>query len=174
MNWVDYLILVIIVISMLISLIRGFLREIISLVTWVVGFWVALRFASQIGDFFSVIHNDTVRVIIGFTILFVLILVIGAAINFVIGRIMKKTGARIGDRVLGMLFGMLRGVVIVAVLVIVAGFTSMPKHAWWHESRLVPYAESVAGWMRALLPSQVADQMMRDGRKLADPRHKVG
>ncbi|MGH8402328.1 MAG: CvpA family protein, partial [Gammaproteobacteria bacterium] len=45
MIWVDYLILVIIVVSALISLLRGFLREIVSLITWVVGFWVALRFA---------------------------------------------------------------------------------------------------------------------------------
>ena len=172
MNWVDYLILVIIIISTLISLLRGFLREIVSLVTWVVGFWVALRFARQLGDVFSVIHNPSVRVVIGFAILFVVILIIGAAINFLIGKIMEKTGAGAADRVLGMLFGMVRGVVIVAVLVIMAGFTTLPQNDWWHVSRLIPYAESVAGWMRAVLPQQVADEMMRGERKVSNLGHK--
>jgi membrane protein required for colicin V production len=172
MIWVDYLILVIILISTLISLLRGFLREVVSLVTWVIGFWVALRFAHQLGDVFSVIHNPSVRVVIGFVILFVVILIIGATINFLIGKIMEKTGAGVTDRILGLIFGLVRGVVIVAVLVIIAGFTRMPQASWWHESRLIPYAESVAGWMRAVLPAQVADEMMRSGRKVTDLGHK--
>ncbi|MGH8281158.1 MAG: CvpA family protein, partial [Gammaproteobacteria bacterium] len=105
MIWVDYLILVIIVVSALISLLRGFLREIVSLITWIVGFWVALRFARPVGDTFTVIHNPSVRVIIGFVILFVAILIVGAVINFIIGKIMKKTGASPADRVLGLIFG---------------------------------------------------------------------
>ena len=172
MNWVDYLILVIIVISTLISLLRGFLREVVSLVTWVVGFWVALRFARPVGDVFSFIHNPSVRVVVGFAILFVVILIIGAAINFLIGKIMEKTGAGAADRMLGLLFGMVRGIVVVAVLVIVAGFTTLPQNGWWHASRLIPYAESVAGWMRAVLPPQVADEMMRGEHKVKDLERK--
>ncbi|MGH8414384.1 MAG: CvpA family protein [Gammaproteobacteria bacterium] len=171
MIWVDYLILVIIVVSALISLLRGFLREIVSLMTWVVGFWVALRFARPVGDSFTVIHNPSVRVIIGFVILFVAILIVGAVINFIIGKIMKKTGASPADRVLGLIFGLVRGVVIVAVLVIVAGFTVLPQDPWWHQSRLIPYAESVAGWMRHALPARVADEMMHGARTVADPGH---
>lgn len=172
MSWVDYLILVIIVVSALVSLIRGFVREVVSLITWVIGFWVALRFARPVGDLFGVIHNPSVRLAIGFAILFVLILIVGAGVNFLVGKLMKKTGAHASDRVLGLIFGLVRGVVIVVALVIVAGFTTMPRHAWWHESRLIPYAESVAGWMRAVLPAQVADEMMLDGRRLARPGHQ--
>ncbi len=172
MIWVDYLILGVIIISTLISLLRGFLRESVSLITWIIGFWVALRFARQVGDVFTVIHNPSVRVVIGFMVLFVVILIIGAAINFLIGKIMEKTGASAADRALGLIFGLLRGVVIVAVLVIVVGFTTLPQQLWWQQSRLIPYAESVAGWMRALLPTRIADEMMRGERKLMDPSHK--
>ncbi|MGA9851929.1 MAG: CvpA family protein [Gammaproteobacteria bacterium] len=172
MIWVDYLILVIIVVSALISLLRGFLREIVSLITWVVGFWVALRFARPVGDTFGFIHNPSVRVIIGFVILFVAILIIGAIINFFIGKVMEKTGASAGDRTLGLIFGLVRGVVIVAVLVIVAGFTTLPQNPWWHQSRLIPYAESVAGWMRHALPARVADEMMRGAQTVAEPGHR--
>ncbi|MGB9428480.1 MAG: CvpA family protein [Gammaproteobacteria bacterium] len=172
MIWVDYLILVIIVVSALVSLLRGFLREIVSLITWVVGFWVALRFARQVGDFFGVIHNPSVRVIVGFVILFVAVLIVGAIINFFIGKIMEKTGVSASDRTLGLIFGLVRGVVIVAVLVVVAGFTVLPRNPWWHESRLIPYAESVAGWMRHALPERVADEMMRGAQLAADPGHR--
>lgn len=171
MIWVDYLIIAIIVISALISLLRGFLREVVSLITWLVGFWVALRFARQVGDAFAVIHNPSVRVIIGFVILFVAVLIIGAAINFVIGKIVAKTGASASDRTLGLIFGLVRGVVVVAALVIVARFTTLPKSSWWHESRLIPYAASVAGWMRQLLPQRVADEMMQSVHRAADSGH---
>ncbi|MGH8362720.1 MAG: CvpA family protein, partial [Gammaproteobacteria bacterium] len=75
-------------------------------------------------------------------------------------------------RSLGVIFGLVRGVVIVAVLVIVAGFTALPKNQWWQESRLIPYAQGAAGWMRALLPQPVADEMMSGLRAVAEPQHK--
>lgn len=172
MNWADYLIILIIIVSALISLWRGFLREVISLVTWVVGFWVALRFASQVGEAFKVIHNPAVRVIVGFVILFVAILIVGMLINVLIGKLMEHTGTGTSDRTLGAVFGVVRGVVIVAVLVIVAGFTTLPKNPWWRESRLIPYAQATAGWMRALLPQPVADQMMSGLKAVAEPPPK--
>lgn len=169
MIWVDYLILVIIVVSALIGLLRGLLREVVSLVTWIVAFWVALRFARPVGDVFSVIHSASARVVIGFVILFVLILLIGAVVNFFIGRLMEKTGAGSADRALGLIFGLVRGVVIVVVLVLVARFTALSRDPWWHESRLIPYAESVAGWMRHVLPRTVAEAMMHGARVAAGP-----
>lgn len=171
MNWADYLIIFIIVVSALISLWRGFLREVVSLITWVVGFWVALRFAQSVGDAFKVIHNPSVRVIVGFVILFVAILIVGMLVNLLIGKLMAHSGAGASDRTLGVLFGVVRGIVIVAVLVIVAGFTALPKNSWWHQSRLIPYAQATAGWMRGLLPEQIADDMMHGLRNVAEPGH---
>ena len=172
MNWADYLIVLIIIVSALISLWRGFLREVVSLVTWVVGFWVALRFAAQVGDAFKVIHNPSVRVIIGFAILFVAVLIVGMLINLLISKLMAHSGAGASDRTLGAVFGVVRGVVVVAVLVIVAGFTALPREPWWRESRLIPYAQATAGWMRGLLPERVADEMMSGLKAVAKPRHQ--
>lgn len=172
MNWADYLIIFIVIVSTLISLWRGFLREVISLITWVVGFWVALRFASQVGEAFPVIHNPSVRVIVGFVILFVAILIVGMLVNLLVGKLMAHSGASASDRSLGALFGVLRGVVVVAVLVIVAGFTALPKSQGWRESRLIPYAQATAGWMRALLPQAVADEMMTGLKAVAEPGRK--
>ena len=172
MNWADYVIVLIIIVSALISLWRGFLREVVSLVTWVVGFWVALRFAAQVGDAFKVIHNPSARVIIGFTILFVSVLIVGMLVNLLISKLMAHIGAGASDRTLGAIFGVVRGVVVVAVLVIMAGFTALPRDPWWRESRLIPYAQATAGWMRGLLPGQVADRMMSGLKAVAKPRYQ--
>ena len=172
MIWVDYLILAIIIVSALISLLRGFLREVVSLLTWIVGFWVALRFARPVGDVFGFVHNPSIRVIIGFVLLFVVILIAGAVINFLIGRVVEKTGVGATDRALGMIFGLIRGVVVVIVLVLIAQFTVLPQERWWHESRLIPYAESVSNWMRHALPKRVAQEMLHGVRMAVDPGHK--
>lgn len=171
MIWVDYIIILIVAVSALVSLLRGFLREMVSLITWVVGFWVALRFAHQVGDVFSIIHNSSVRLMVGFVVLFVIILIVGALVNFLVGKVVQRTGTSASDRILGLIFGLVRGVVIVAVLVILARFTNLPKDPWWHQSRLIPYAESVAGWMRGVLPEQVSDEMMRGLQRAADAGH---
>lgn len=171
MIWADYVIILIVAVSALISLLRGFLREMVSLITWIVGFWVALRFAHQAGNVFSIIHNPSIRLLVGFVVLFVIILIIGALISWLVGKVVKRTGVSASDRVLGLIFGLVRGVVIVAVLVILARFISMPKDPWWHQSRLIPYAESVTGWMRGVLPERVSNEMMRGLHKAADAGH---
>jgi membrane protein required for colicin V production len=159
MTWIDYLILGIIVVSALVSLFRGFLRETVSLLAWIIGFWLALRFARNLGGLFGFVHNPSIRVVIGFIIIFVLILLIGAAINFFIGKLVKRSGASMADRVLGVIFGLVRGVVIVMVLALIAGFTVLPHTQGWRDSMLAPYAEVLALDMRHLLPADVAHDM---------------
>ncbi|MGH8373113.1 MAG: CvpA family protein [Gammaproteobacteria bacterium] len=159
MSWIDYLILGIIVVSALVSLFRGFLRETVSLLAWLIGFWLALRFARNLGGLFGFVHNPSVRIVIGFIIIFVMVLLVGAAINFFVGKLVKRSGASMADRVLGAIFGVARGVVIVVVLALVAGFTVMPHTQSWRNSLLAPYAEVLALDMRHLLPAEVAHDM---------------
>ncbi|HET7921912.1 MAG TPA: CvpA family protein [Gammaproteobacteria bacterium] len=162
MSWIDYLILGIILISALISLFRGFLRETISLVTWIIGFWLALRFAHPLGSLFGFVHNPSVRVVIGFILIFVVVLMAGATSNYFVAKLVKRSGAGMADRVLGVLFGMVRGVVIVLVLTMVAGFTLLPRGTTWRNSVLAPYAQTLALDLRGLLPTDVAREMYPD------------
>lgn len=159
MSWIDYLILGIIVVSALVSLFRGFLRETVSLLAWLIGFWLALRFARNLGGLFGFVHNPSVRVVIGFIIIFVMVLLVGAATNFFVGKLVKRSGASMADRVLGVIFGVTRGVVIVVVLALVAGFTVLPHTRSWRNSLLAPYAEVLALDVRHLLPADVAHDM---------------
>ena len=83
LNWVDYAIIAFIVFSILISLVRGFVREAISLTSWILAFWVGFTFSTQMsGMLTAYIENDTVRIAAAFFILFAATLIIGALVNF--------------------------------------------------------------------------------------------
>ncbi len=135
MIWVDIVIPGIIVISALFSLLRGFVREALSLLGWMAAFWVALTFAKNLADvFLAGISVPSLRIVVAFTILFVVTLVLTALVNRFAGQLVKKTGLSGTDRMIGMIFGIARGVIVVSVLVLRGGLSSMAqdscKEAW--------------------------------------------
>ena len=154
---VDYAILGILLISSFISLVRGFVKEALSLVGWVLAFWVSLSFAVPLSKLFESSSDDTtLRLIIAFVVLFVLSLIVSAVINFFASRLVQRTGLTGTDRFLGVIFGFLRGAVLVSVLVLLAGLTTLPKEDWWDDSFLLFRFQAIAMWVRELLPGDVA------------------
>ncbi len=157
MIWVDIVIAGIIVLSALFSLMRGFVREALSLAGWLASFWVALTFAGDLAEsFLSGISVPSLRVTVAFTILFVLTLVIMALINKLASQLVKKSGLTGTDRMIGMMFGVVRGALIVSVLVLLAGFTAMPQDSWWQESVLIDVFHEFAIWLRYTLDMDIA------------------
>ena len=149
MIWVDIVIPGVIAISALFSLMRGFVREALSLLGWMAAFWVALTFAKDFADLLLTgVSTPSLRVVISFTILFVVTLVITALINRLAGQLVARTGLTGTDRMIGMIFGGARGVLVVCVLVLLAGFTTMPQDPWWQESALIDVFHKLALWLR--------------------------
>lgn len=156
MTGFDYAIIAVLAISSVLSLIRGFVREAISLVVWIVAGAVALTFAPKVASALApVITVDTLRTPAAFLLLFIIVVVLGSIVSFVIGHALSRGGLSGTDRVVGLLFGFARGVVIVAVLVLLGGLTPLTQEAWWRDSQLVPYIEPVASWLRDLLPTEL-------------------
>ena len=157
MNWVDYTIIGIIAVSALISVTRGFVREVLSLIAWVAAFWVALTFSQQAADYIQpYVHNDTLREVTAFVALFLATLIIVALINYLIAQIIERTGISGTDIMLGMVFGIVRGVIIVALLVLLGSLTSFPQELWWKESMLLKHFINLAIWIKSFLPPDVA------------------
>ena len=149
MIWVDIVIPSIIAISALFSVMRGFVKEALSLLGWVTAFWIALTFSKDLADLFLVgISTPSLRMVVAFTILFVVTLVIAALVNHLAAQLVRKTGLTGTDRMIGMIFGVARGAVVVSVLVLLAGFTTMTQDAWWQESALIDVFHELALWLR--------------------------
>lgn len=154
---VDYAILGILLISSFISLVRGFVKEALSLAGWILAFWISLSFAVPLSKLLEASMEDpTLRLILAFVALFVLTLVVSAVINFFASRLVQRTGLTGTDRFLGVIFGFLRGGLLVSVLVLLAGLTTLPKEAWWDDSFLLFRFQAIAMWIRELLPADVA------------------
>ncbi len=159
---VDYIILGVVVLSAVIGLIRGFLKEALSLATWIAAILVAKLFASGLANAFADrIDAPIVRVVLAGGILFVGVLILGAVLNYVVSVLVEKTGLSGTDRMLGMVFGGIRGLLINAlVLVVAVAWVSKDQlDDWRQESRFVPYLEQLVVWMRGILPKEVGDYL---------------
>ena len=153
----DWVIVGVVLVSTLISLVRGFVKEVLSLLTWVAAFGIALGFSQPASAYIpQAVDIPSARVALAFLALFVVVLIIGGIINWAVSTAVNKTGLSGTDRSVGMVFGLARGVFIIAILILLAHLTAMPKESWWQSSVLLPQFEHVAYWIKALLPTDVA------------------
>jgi membrane protein required for colicin V production len=157
MLWVDILIITIIVLSAVISLIRGFVQEALSLATWIAAFTLAWLFFRNLAvELIPWIDVPSIRLGVSFGLILIAVLIIGAIINHFMKVLVTSTGLTGTDRLIGIFFGVARGAVIIAILVLLAGLTPFPNDPWWHESRLIPYFQDMALWLKSYLPSDIA------------------
>ena len=157
MSWVDLLIIAIIIISALISLVRGFVKESLSLASWIFAGFIALRYFTPLADLLEpYIESPTIRTGSGFAILFVCSLIIGAIVNYMASQAVTKTGLTGTDKSLGVVFGAARGLLIVTMLVLLAGLTPMPSEPWWNDSAMIEFFSDMANWIKDILPQDVA------------------
>ncbi|MFA6163701.1 MAG: CvpA family protein [Methylobacter sp.] len=158
MIWIDFAIIGLISISLITGLLNGFIKEVFSLGFWLLAVGVGLSFSRDLSGFLvSVISSPAARIAASFVILFVVTLTLGGLISFLLGALVKKTGLTFSDRLGGLIVGVARGMVVVTVVVVLAGFTSLPKDAWWTESKLIPPFQLLAVWLRDHIPSGMAE-----------------
>jgi membrane protein required for colicin V production len=152
LTWVDWAIVAIIVVSALISLTRGFVKEALSLLTWVIAGLVAWLFGGALAELLApYIETPSLRVIAACSILFVMTLLLGGLINYLIGQLVIATGLSGTDRFLGMVFGAARGALLVVVAVGLLSLAPVEADTWWRESVVIPHFLLVADWSKNLI-----------------------
>ena len=152
MNWTDYVILLLMAFSCVAGLYRGLLREVVSLVTWVLAVLLAWHMASllepQLG---GALANEAVRPWAARVIIFVIVMLVGSAVGALITHFVRLALLGSVDRMLGFLFGFLRGVVVLGLLAMLCHAVRLNEEHWYRNSTLVPYAEHAGNVLRALV-----------------------
>ncbi len=158
MNWADWFLLGLIGISTLVSLLRGFVKEAISLVGWVGALWAGLTFAAALAPPLEPwIRSSSLRHGVAFLAVFLAVLLMTGVLNLLVGRTVRKTGLGGTDRALGMVFGAARGVLLAAILVLLGGAAGFSRDPWWEESRLIGKLERVARQLQEALPRDLGE-----------------
>ena len=155
-NWVDYVIVGIILLSTIISLARGFVREALSLITWVIAFWISFKFGSSLANILiNYIKTPPLRIVVAFAIIFVVTLIIGGLTNYLLSQIIIKSGLDGTDRAIGMIFGLARGVLLIGVVLLFLNLTNFTKDEGWRESVLIPRFTTLIDWLHEFLPEKM-------------------
>jgi len=159
-TWPDYAILAVIAISILVGALRGFIKEVFSLLVWSAAFLVAYHFAGDV----AVLMEDAVtlpsaRTAMGFAGLFVAVLLVGGLMNYLLGRLVETTGLSGTDRLLGGVFGTARGLALIVAVLLVAGFTPIPSDPWWKASQGIQRMMPLVTWASEYLPESVVQHL---------------
>jgi membrane protein required for colicin V production len=155
MIWADWFLLAALVVSILIGVIRGFTREILGLVSWIVAIVAALLLApSAVGWLEHHVSTPSLRVASAYALVFFVALVLGAIVTSVVSMLVRKSALSGFDRMVGGGFGLIRGVLVAVVVVWLVGLTPARQDPWWQESMFIPRIEWLAEGFRSLMPEK--------------------
>jgi len=135
----DWLILAILVYSIAVSWFKGFIREILGLITVLAAVLLAAWFYRGVGGLFKdVVRTENIALFLGFSLIFVMTLVTGFVVIWLITKFMKLAKLQWADRMLGAAFGFIRGWVIsAAILLALTAFEIQTERL--KGSELAPY-----------------------------------
>ena len=149
----DLLLLAIIAVSVLLGLMRGFVGVLASVAAWLLATWAAFHFGAGLalamaGD----VSPGPTQLLAGYGLSFVGVLVFVGAIGWILRKLVHSVGLSGVDRALGAALGLVRGGFVACMLVLLMGFTALPRDPGWQQSRVVPVLLPGAQWLRSWLP----------------------
>ncbi|HEV7803311.1 MAG TPA: CvpA family protein [Burkholderiales bacterium] len=163
MTLFDYAVLIIIGSSVVVSVMRGLVREVLALAGWVIAFLAANALSGIVAEWFvSFIRDGSVRTLTAFVAVFIVTLILASLLGLAVSRLLKSAGLGLEDRLLGGFFGFARGMLIVLTLVLLSGLTALPRQPAWSDAMLSPPLEALAGALKPWLPQAVSRYLSYD------------
>jgi membrane protein required for colicin V production len=150
MTTVDYLLTGAVLLSMLFGSVRGFLRESVALLGWLVGLWLAWRYAGLVEPYLGgALAGTPLQVWVARMLVLLAVVMAGWLLGSLLSYIVQRSGLTLGvDRLLGAIFGLVRGAVIVGFAVMLGQAAELDSEPWWRASRLLPLGENMADVLR--------------------------
>lgn len=156
----DYIAIALVVLSAIFGYFRGFVREVFSLLTYLIAAYGTLTFAPTLLSYaYDIFNNYYASYVATYVFLFIILLIIIGFINRFISSMISYTGLGGADSFVGLLFGVIRGIAIVILLVIVAGYTDLPKEPWWVNSKFSSKAVNAVIELKKMLPEKYAKSL---------------
>ncbi len=155
MSDVDVVILALLAIAAVVGAMRGFMREAMSLLTWLAAILITLVYTSRVANALPIeqVASEQTRATLSALVLFAGTLMIGNLINWMMGRAKSRKLVAPPDRVIGAVFAIARALVMLTLLVLVANLVpDLRKENWWRESRAMPLFQQMAQFVHARLP----------------------
>lgn len=163
MTWLDYAVIGVFAASLVLGAWRGLVREVLSILGWVIAFLAANLFAGPLGPAMpQAIPSPELRVAAAYLAVFVGSLVATSLVALLLSKIVKAVGLGGADRLLGALFGAARGLLIVVAAALLAGLTGAPRQPFWRDSASGPLLAQAALALQPLLPQTFAERMHYD------------
>jgi membrane protein required for colicin V production len=140
LNWADWALIAIVLVSALVGVMRGFVRECVSLAVWFVAIVVSMSFSDRASVMLTeYIGTGSLRYVVAFAALFIVTMIAGNLFGYVLGAMVKGIGLSGPDRLLGVCFGVGRGLLIVMVIVIfLPRLIPVDSDLWWKQSTFIP------------------------------------
>ncbi len=158
--WVDIAIAALLLISILVGIFRGLVKELLSVMAWIAAIWVTFTYGQMASGYLvGYLKNPDMASAVSYVLVFLAALIIFSIVGYMVGRIFSATGMTGIDRSLGSVFGAVRGAVLVAILILVGRFMAFEEHSWWTDSQLLGYFDSLAEWIRSYLPEKIAQDL---------------
>ena len=151
MTAVDYILIAVILVSILFGAIRGFLRESIALLSWLIGLWLAWKYAHLLEPHLGgALDGTALQAWVARGIVLLAVVIAGWLLASLLSYLVQRSGLSLGlDRTLGSVFGLVRGAVIAGFAVMLGQAAQLGAEPWWKDSTLMPVAEEMAGVLRS-------------------------
>ena len=163
MAWLDYAVLGVFAVSLALGAWRGLVREVVSILGWVIAFLAANLLAGPLGPVMpQAIPSPELRLAAAYVAVIAVSLILTSLAGLLLSKVVQAVGLGGVDRVLGAGFGMLRGLLIVLAAALVAGLTSAPRQPWWRDSLSGPLLAQAVGTLKPLLPQTLAERLRYD------------
>jgi len=148
----DVFLILVLLGSTIIGLLRGLVREAVSLLFWIVAIWAAWKLGPGVEPHLGgLLADPNVAPWVGRLVILVLVLLAGWVIGMLLSYFTRSLGLGWIDRILGLLFGLLRGLVLMGLIIIGGELLNVNHEEWWGRSKLVPFGETVGDWLRAMV-----------------------
>ena len=155
MNTVDWVLLSVLLLSGLWGVWNGVVKEVFSLLAWVLGFVLSSQFAADVSQVLPLAWAQGLRMACAWVLIFLLVLLVMGLLASFLKQLLSMVGLGLFDRFLGGVFGVLRATIMLLAVTLLVGLTPLKSNLEWMGSRVAQTVHLLLVYLKPALPAQL-------------------